>query len=50
MFGVERIKQIIEDSAKLKYSIFDEIIKQNSEFRGNREQQDDLTLVEITKI
>ena len=50
MFGVERIKKIIEDSAKLKYSIFDEIIKQNSEFRGNREQQDDLTLVEITKI
>lgn len=48
MFGVERIKAIIEDSSKNKLSIFDEIIKQTIEFRGNLPQQDDLTLVEIT--
>jgi len=48
MFGVDRIKSIIEESSNTKYSIFDEIIKQTATFRGNQEQQDDLTLVEIT--
>lgn len=48
MFGVDRLKAIIEDSSKFKYSIFDEIIKQTAIFRGDQPQQDDLTLVEIT--
>ena len=48
MFGVDRLKAIIEDSSTVKYSIFDEIIKQTAIFRGDQPQQDDLTLVEIT--
>ena len=50
MFGIDRMKTIIEDSSKTKVSIFDEIIKQRAEFRGSLVQQDDLTLIEITMI
>ncbi len=50
MFGIDRIKAIIEDSSKTHFSIFDEIIRQTAEFRGDRPQQDDLTLLEITMI
>ena len=50
MFGIDRMKAIIDDSSKTKVSIFDEIIKQRAEFRGGLVQQDDLTLIEITMI
>ena len=50
MFGVDRMKAIIEDSSKTNVSIFDEIIRQRAEFRGELVQQDDLTLIEITMI
>ena len=50
MFGVEGIKASIESTVKSKLPVFDEIIRQVCEFRGEYPQQDDLTLIEISMI
>ena len=50
MFGVEGIKASIESTVKSKLPVFDEIIRQVGEFRGEYPQQDDLTLIEISMI